>query len=487
LRDVVTPTLDLFVHSLAHDGRGIAKSDAAGISGRIVFVGGALPGDSVHARLVRVGKNFAEAETLEFRSRDRAVAPHCPHWTRCGGCPLQCMPYPEQLRWKQNLAGENLSRIGLIGRARLAEIFVSVIPSPSLRQFRNKMEFAFGADSAGTTIAGLRERRTGRILAVPECSLMAPKALRLTQRAAELAQESGLAPYGRSMRGFWRFFTVRQAYARHEEKFRWFCLCLTSPGTPKERRIVRKLAEALLGEFADMAAFVHEERKSRDSLPAGQQRVFSLNAQGGDSPGAALLRLPLGDKIFELDAASFFQVNTGASGALACRVRDFLAGTEGSSLLDAYCGVGAPGLLIAPYFKKVFGFDRDSRAAVLAQKNAERMGLTHCRYAAADAAEIFGGGNGIYETALLDPPRSGIQAKDLAALMALAPRRILYVSCNPATLARDAAALSEAYDLVRLEGLDFFPHTPGLECVSLWHRKSATNLPKPIDGDVFIW
>jgi 23S rRNA (uracil1939-C5)-methyltransferase len=440
--------------------------------GKIIFVSGALPGDNVRARLLGVKKSFVEAETLEFLSRSQAIAPQCPHWEHCGGCPLQCMAYPEQLRWKKILAEENLTRIGRLERGRLRKIFPPVEPSPNLRQFRNKMEFAFDADRTGTVIAGLRERRTGNILAVPGCMLMPPEALSLAQKAAEFVQNGRLAPYGHARRGFWRFLTIREAYTTEDAAGpKWFCLCLTSPGASKEHRIVRKLGERLLGEFSSMATFVHEERKNRDTVSTGQKRIIALNAQGQSKAEAVMLHLPLGGKMFGLDIASFFQVNTGAAETLAGLAQDFFNDAGSAALLDAYCGVGVPGLLLAPRSENVFGFDRDKRAVALARDNASRMGLTHCRYTTADAVDILSDGAASYGTVLLDPPRAGIQTEALAALMTQRPQHILYISCNPATLARDAALMAKSYSLERLAGADIFPHTPGLECVSLWRKK----------------
>jgi 23S rRNA (uracil1939-C5)-methyltransferase len=229
------------------------------------------------------------------------------------------------------------------------------------------------------------------------------------------------------------------------------------------------LGETLLEEFPDIAAFTHEERKARDTLTTGQERVFSLSSpERGQAP---LLDLPLGGQNFQVDIASFFQVNSGAAEKLIHAAQSMTAEADGDSLLDAYCGVGAPGLLLAPHFQRLHGFDSDKRAVALAQDNAKNMGLTHCRYKTADAATIFRNKKNARDTVLLDPPRAGIQAGALEALLALRARRILYISCNPATLARDASKLSENYALEKLTGVDLFPHTPGLECVSLWRLK----------------
>jgi 23S rRNA (uracil1939-C5)-methyltransferase len=461
--------LTLFVHALAHDGRGIARSDDSRTQGRVIFVAGALPGDTARARVTRAKKALLEAETLEFISRGETTSPYCQHWRSCGGCPLQRMPYPEQLRWKKRLTRDNLTRIGRIDPTLLDEIFTNVEPSPALRHFRNKMEFAFGADTNGNLVLGLREARSGQILSVPDCALMPPSALNPAQRAAQLARAGGLPPYGHNRKGFWRFLTIRQSYAPESDNL-WLCVCITSPGDASQRGAVRALAETLLAEFPGLVAFVHEERKNRDSLPSGQRRVFCLNADGREEN--ALLRLPLGGAIFEMDATSFFQTNRAAAETVAKSTASCAGG--GDSLLDAYCGVGAPGLLLASRFERVAGFDLDRRSAFFARHNARRMELRHCRYVCGDAAVLLGGHKKKYDTILLDPPRAGVAPKALGNLIRLDPPRILYISCNSSTLARDAAVISKTYRLEQLTGVDLFPHTPGLECVTLWRK----NMPQ---------
>ena len=186
-------------------------------------------------------------------------------------------------------------------------------------------------------------------------------------------------------------------------------------------------------------------------------------------------------RLFALDAASFFQVNTRAAQNLARLARDMLRQTRGgaengAALLDLYCGAGAPGQLLAPDYERLLGVEYDKRAVALARRNAERAGLARCRYEAGDAAVLLDRlrrerrGPG-WDTVLADPPRAGLAPRVLDGLLALRPQHILYISCNPATLARDANGLRTRYRLERLTAVDLFPHTPHLECLSLWRFK----------------
>ena len=242
-----------------------------------------------------------------------------------------------------------------------------------------------------------------------------------------------------------------------------------------------------------MSAFIHEERTAADALAFGETRVCSLDATGSENPAAARLFMPLAGQSFALDAASFFQVNTAAAQVLARQAAQMMGtAREGSAptgaLLDLYCGVGAPGLLLAPGYAALLGLEQDARAVRLARGNAGAQGMLHCRYEAGDAAVLMermaatpsmlrqnlplaNRDDAIPAVdALVDPPRSGLSPRALDALLALAPERILYISCNPTTLARDAAQIGQTYALEQLAAVDMFPHTPHVECLSLWRR-----------------
>ena len=269
--------------------------------------------------------------------------------------------------------------------------------------------------------------------------------------------------------GFWRFLTLRRGLAADLRSPRWWALCLTSPGDATARAAVRGLGRELLAAFPHMAAFVHEERGRADALTLGERRVDVLDATGRSRPEAARLHLPLLGRFFTLDVASFFQVNTSAAQILARTALDLLP-EGGEELLDLYCGVGAPGLLLAPAFSRLYGVEQDARAVALARENAAGLSVDHCRYAAGDAALLLQERTATADMVLADPPRAGLAPAALAALLRLRPRSILYISCNPATLARDAALLREGYRLARLAAVDLFPHTPHVECLSLWQR-----------------
>lgn len=501
----------LVIHSLSHDGRGIARTPEG-----VIFVDGALPGQTVRARLLRRKARFAEArcEAVERPGPEERPA-LCPHQEDCGGCPWQRLTRPAQLRWKEQLLRDALQRIGKFA----APPPEGILFAPEESAFRNKMEFAFGtaadaADGPERLCLGLRRRGGLSVLAVPGCRLLPTETLAIVRTAERLARElfardrslcayrpparqrDGAAGGGgtsaRSGAGFWRFLVLRrglppdspltpQAALAQPESWRAWAVCLTSPGDARQRAAVRALGEELLRRHAHLAGFVHEERRSDDALAQGEARVCCLSADGRHGAGAALLRLPLAGEWFTLDAASFFQVNTAAAQLLAREVGGRLlsaafpggAGAPAGRLLDLYCGVGAPGLLAGRHFAEMLGLEYDARAVNLARCNAAALG---CRgqWLAGDAGRLLERRRerpGHFAAALVDPPRAGMDARTLEALLALRPPHILYISCNPATLARDGARLASAYALRVLRPVDLFPHTPHLESVSLWRRR----------------
>ena len=241
----------------------------------------------------------------------------------------------------------------------------------------------------------------------------------------------------------------------------------------------KALWEKSAGKTTKLAGVRARERE-RDGFAVTDVHILDRRGEALPDDGAPLY-LPLGGRWFGIDPASFFQVNSRAAELLAAMAVDLLlspqAGVTPRRLLDVYCGAGAPGLLAAGHFEEVLGMEYDRRAVLLAERNARRFGFGHCRYEAGDAARLLTTlarkhGPGHWDHALLDPPRGGVAPEALEALLHLAPERLVYISCNPATLARDARMLSADYELVQVTPLDLFPHSPHVESVSCWQRRA---------------
>lgn len=493
-------TFSCDILSLSHDGRGVARPQ--GQDGPVVFVAGALPGQQVLARVLRRKSRHMEADCLEvLRPAPDAVPPLCSHAGDCGGCPLQCMPYAAQLRAKEELLRQTLRRIGGLDAALVA----APLASPLTRGFRNKMEFAFGPDAGGRLLLGQRRRSGHGVVRVPECALMPSFVPRLAEQIEELAASSGLPAYtppnrrsGRQPHaGFWRNAVLRLHWTEPQaprpddlaacadaKRWRAALLLLTSPGDTTQRRSVRRIAETLLRDAACLTHVVHEERAAHDGQVRGERRVLALSSLPGRND-AARLRLPLLGLCLELDMASFFQVNTAAAQLLAGLAVHAVRGTlpanataalmpstapSPASLLDLYCGAGVPGLLCVDADAHLDGIEYDARATELAARNARSLSRK-ALYQAGDAARLARKLSADHDVILADPPRAGMDTEVIAALEQQRASRFIYISCNPATLARDAAHLGRAWVPEAFQPVDLFPHTPHLECVSLWRRR----------------
>lgn len=462
-----TEDLELDVQSLSHDGRAVCRHGQ-----RVIFVRGGLPGQRVLARILRSKKNFAEGvcQSVLTPAPDALAAP-CPHARLCGGCPLQEMPAATQLHWKERILRDALARIGKISDAPVEPI----LPSPRAWGYRNKMEFAFGPGVPPTSLAlGLREGGSHAVCDIRNCLLLPRGGMEVLHRVRQLATASGLPAWedvqpldgegtvrsSTGGRGFWRFAVLRmpEAPLALGGGRQLLVTCITAPGDAEARRAVRQLGETLLADALGVTGFVHEERHSAGLLAQGEKLVCTL--------GRTELHERLGGVDFAVDHAGFFQVNTAAAEHLCQLARDMAEPGPSDILWDLYCGVGAPGLCLAAGVRALHGVEYAPRAVDMARRNAAAAGLAHCRYQAGDVRRHMGR-LPRPDTVLLDPPRAGLHPDVIKGLLRAAPRRMVYISCNPATLARDIALLAPAYTLARVAPVDLFPQTPHVESVSL--------------------
>lgn len=455
--------LDLDVHSLAHDGRAVCRD-----GGRVIFIRGGLPGQRVRARLTRETPRFAEGscEVVLRPAPDEVPAP-CPHAAVCGGCPLQQMPADRQLFWKARILEDALIRIGNV---RVPPD--PVVPSPRLWGYRNKMEFAFAPDAARGLRLGLRVAASHAVEDIRSCLLMPPGAMETLDVLRRLARETGLPAWsttrGGRGAGFWRFAVLRMPETPGPDgRPQFLCLCVTSPAGSRERAVVAAVGRTALQRAPLLTGFVHQERAANDLLAQGERTALRL--------GETTLHERLGGLAFAVDCGGFFQVNTLAAEALCAAVEDAAALRGRETLWDLYCGVGAPGLILARRLSEggsLWGMEYAPDAVEMARRNAAGAGFVHCRYEAGDARRIPRSWPRPHAV-LADPPRAGLHGDVVRALLRRGPAKIIYVSCNPATLARDARLLAPGYDVVRVTPVDLFPQTPHVESVTLLERRPS--------------
>ena len=457
---------ELNIDSVAGGGRGIGRLP----DGRAAFVERALPGSRVLARITKNAKRHAEAEVDEILSASPdQVEPPCPHFPDCGGCDWLHAGYQAQLGYKRRMVTDALARLGGVGPAA-EDLVDQTVASPQTRSFRNRMTLAF-AQPGGQLVLGMRAYAApDTILDVPDCHIAAPGLMEAAQAVLQAARQSGLPAYDANTgQGVWRHVQLRATAGGQMQ-----ALLLMGPAPEADRAKVQAAAKALLASQANITSLAVGLRKKRDRLAQaealtsvlGEPRVAEeLPDQGGS--GLA----------FALSPGAFFQTNTPAAGVLVNVARQMAALTGSETVLDAYCGAGLFSLALSrdlePGQGRVVGVESHAGAVDDAQESA-RLSLgaswkDHVDFRSGDMAKIVRARNlPDPDVALLDPPRAGAGKDVLQALVRRAPKKIILVSCVPATGARDVKLLCEnGYRFAKAVPVDLFPHSHHVEMVSL--------------------
>jgi 23S rRNA (uracil1939-C5)-methyltransferase len=391
------------------------------------------------------------------------IDPKCPLFGVCGGCAAQNIAYEEQLRQKEEQVRQVLARIGRQGELPIAPIR----PSPTIWRYRNKMDFTFGTDREGQLVLGMHQRgRYTGIVDVERCWLQPERFDRALGAVREFARRSGLPAYNpRNHSGFWRHFVVRHSVAED----RILAVVITASG---ELPDFDRLVEELTAADTHLAGLVWAVNDAVADVAACQKRRAVW--------GEEALFEQLGDLRFRVSPLSFFQVNTHATKDLYACVKEFVEPDLALTLLDAYCGTGSIGIYCADGFRRVIGIESVREAVWDARENVVLNGLDNCtilygwvKQALALARSTVAGRFG---RVVVDPPRGGMDKRALAGLLDLRATVLVYVSCNPATLARDVVAIRNAgYAIEQVQPFDLFPHTPHIETVIQFKRPVVDN------------
>jgi len=464
--------VELLIEKASFGGKGVAR-----LNGFVVFVQHAIPGQRVLARIIRKKKAYAEARVLSvLEESDYAILPRCSHFGSCGGCLWQNVPYARQLDIKRQLVFDCLAHIG-----GLAEHLVRPVrPSPQVYYYRNKMEFSFGDErwlepgelklehlpKPRNFALGLHVRgRFNRVLDLEECHLQHADTAEILAVVRQFARTSGLPPYNsRDHTGFWRFLVVR--HSRYSDTMMVEIITAPHRSGPK---LLAQLAAMLQRRLPAVATIVHGVSAKKAQIASADSRLVLC--------GPGYLEERLGSLCFRISPGAFFQTNTSGAEILVQEVLE-AAGLSGvEEVWDLYCGTGALTLHLASRAGKVVGFEIVPQAVVDACANARLNNLTNCEFVVGDMRALFqqtatwSGHSSVPEVVVTDPPRAGMHPKVVRGLLELGPPRIVYVSCNPATLARDLKLLQEQYRLHHIQPVDLFPHTAHIEVVALLARE----------------
>jgi 23S rRNA (uracil1939-C5)-methyltransferase len=446
--------LELRIDSLAYGGSGVARYD-----GFVVFVRGGLPGDRVRAHVTKVKRGFAEAaaDALLDPGPNRVEAP-CRHFGTCGGCRFQDLAYEAQVAAKEQQVRDALVRIGRIPEPPLEPI----VPSASIYGYRNKLEYSFTQGEAGLELGFHRARRWDEVIGIEECLLTTDvgNAIRLAVR--DWAREERLEAYNQATgEGYLRHLVVREGRNTGQV----LVVLVTALG---ERFETGYLVEVLrrFPEVRSIHWAVNDTPAERTNLP-------TTLLWGEEAIEEEILGLR-----FRLRPAAFLQTNTEMAERLYALARECAGLTGAESVFDLYCGTGTIGLALAGEARAVWGVDISEEAVACAVENAELNGIENARFVAGNVGQTLEqlvAEAGPPNVVVVDPPRAGLAGKALRRTGSLGAARIVYVSCNPTTLASDVKVLHEelGYELVRCRPVDMFPHTPHVESVSLLEKGTS--------------
>lgn len=445
------------------EGRGVVKEN-----GKVVFVPGACRGDVISLTTNRQRKNHYEGrlDLLEHASPERAE-PFCAHYADCGGCKLQHIQYLAQLALKERHVHDVVQRIG---KVQVVD-FMPIVGCGETQYYRNKLEFSAsalrwwpqgGEGMVPEALGALGYHAPGRwdkVLHIDQCHLQPEPSNAIRNEVFAHATAQGLPFYDpRSHQG-----VLRSVLIRNNEKGQYMVgIMVTSAGAG--------YAPLLLAHL-------------RERFPAIETGFYYLNDKHNDTVydlaphlvfGTGQLVQAIGQYSFLVDAKSFMQTNLRQTEVLYQWVRQFAGLEPGETLYDLFCGVGTIGIYLAQDCQRVIGIETVEEAVGMAQQNARLNGVGHAVFLMGTVEELLNGEwankHPLPDVVVVDPPRMGLHPKALEAILQLLPRRVVYVSCNPATLARDLGLLQSRYTIDKLVPVDMFPHTPHVECVAQLNR-----------------
>jgi 23S rRNA (uracil1939-C5)-methyltransferase len=454
--------LELQINRVAFGGKGLTHVD-----GMAVFVDQAIPQDCVRARIVKRKKSYADARIIELLkpSPYRVKAP-CPYSGICGGCKWQFLDYEQQLEYKKQHVQEALEHIGLIQNVKVHP----TIASDRIFGYRNKMEFScaerrwllpeeMGLEQVDAGIAlGLHVPGTFyKVLDIDHCLLQPGLGNQILSDVRKYIKASPLPVYGlRSHEGFWRFLVLRHSVANDS----WMVNIVTAT---ENRAQVQPIADRLMEKYGQVVSVMNNITARKAAVAIGESEICLS--------GSPIIKERIGEFDYELSANSFFQTNTLGTYQLYRTVAKYAELTGVEKLVDLYCGAGAIAIYLSKMAKEIIGLEISESAVGDAKRNCQNNRIDNCRFVSGDIRKMLPELNLYADVMVIDPPRAGMHRDVVSRVLELAPNRIVYVSCNPATMARDFALLKDNYNILEVQPVDMFPHTYHIESVAKLTKK----------------
>lgn len=437
--------LTVYIEDLTHDGNGVAKVD-----GYPLFIQGALPDETAEVHVLKTLKNYGFAKVVEIitPSPDRIEAT-CQYFKQCGGCQIQHMTYEGQLKWKQKMV-ENVMR-------RIGKIDAPVHPTKGMDNpwnYRNKAQIPFGVNESGEVVAGFYKQKSHSIVNMDRCLIQTEEADTLMANLKHELAGLGMRPYNEEKhQGQLRHVVVRKGRTTNE-------VMVVLVTRTREIRNVDAVIERIQTLVPNVTSIVQNINSAKTNVIFGDETVTLW--------GKDVIEDTIGDVRFEISARSFYQVNPEQTEVLYQQALDYAQLEGGERVIDAYCGIGSISLFLAQKAGHVMGVEIVPQAIEDAKRNAELNGFTNTYFEAGPAEEViprwYAEGKEA-DVLVVDPPRKGCDEALLNTIIEQRPKRVVYVSCNPATLARDLRILEDGgYKTQEVQPVDMFPHTTHVEC-----------------------
>ncbi len=453
--------LELRIEKMAAGGFGVAR-----LNRYVIFVKGAAEGDVVKARVYKKKKDYSEAKVVEvIEPSEHRIEPECKYYGYCGGCQWQHIRYDAQLRYKKEIVKEAMHKIGGLRDVKILD----TIPSEEIFEYRNKMEFTFSKKpwilpsseeekppfALGLHIPGSFDR----VIDIKRCLLQPDKGNMILDIVRQYVKKTATPIYDiKTHEGFWRFLTLRNSKAFGE----WMVNIITSEDEPP---IIEPLSKELCKKVDGIRTVVNNISKKKAAVAIGDREVVVY--------GDGFIEDKIGDFRFRISANSFFQTNPKGAENLYAKVREYAELSGKEEVLDLYSGTGTIPIFLSKDAKRIIGIEISQDAVKDARKNCSLNGIDNCLFIIGDIREMLS--KAISEirpdVIIADPPRPGMHKDVIKGIIELGAKKLIYVSCNPATMARDIAMLSNMYETKEIQPVDMFPHTHHIEVVAKMVKK----------------
>ena len=448
--------IKLTISDLAFGGRGISRLDDL-----VFFVKDAIPNQEVIAKIGKIKKKYVEAYNIEtLKDSTDQVDPVCEHFEWCGGCTTQQLKYQKQLNYKQKQISDILNKIG---GAKDLDIN-PIIGCDKTFFYRNKMEYTFSGvpwyiadESYDDIIIGLHvPKRFDKILNINKCHINHEVFNEILKISEEVAVKENMIPYDvRKHTGFLRFLVIRIGVHTNQ-----VMVNLVTAG--HKSKVIKPLVDALVNKIPNIRSIVNTINTKKSNIVSGTSKLLY---------GKEFINEKIGDYIFKISPNSFFQTNSYQVKTLYDYILKTADFKKSDILYDLYCGTGTIGIYLAKHVKQVYGIEIVEDAIKDAKYNAKINHIDNAKFYCGDLKDILNSDvmDDIKKPniVIIDPPRPGLHPNTVKNLIKLSPEKIIYVSCNPATMARDIEILvSSQYTIIDLQPIDMFPHTPHIECVA---------------------